>query len=335
MSYTKFFSLAACGVLASTLLAASPRGDALKFQVAEGTSLTRSLAIGVTINMDGGTISMMGEEQEIPAEDEPLEVDAAIEVIDNYAKMEDGAVVMMTRSYDTFAVEATDSEDSMDDIELEGEKVNFERDEEGNYTKSLGEDKREAALLNGLELDMDFTVLLPADEVEPGAEWAVKDGNTKSLFLPGGFPGSENDETIEYVISEVAVPLFVEGCEDFAINCTYVGLKKEEEVSLAEISFKFEGSTGGDFADILMAIGDIEGDSGMPEDIEADASVDFEGEGTLLWNVEGGHAHSFEMLVQPTIDLTMDMTQDMGDQTLEMEFAVELSGELEWTMTVE
>ena len=45
--------------------------------------------------------------------------------------------------------------------------------------------------------------------------------------------------------------------------------------------------------------------------------------------------YTFEMIVEPEVAMVMDMSQDMGDQTLEIEFSIDFSGELTWNMKVE
>ena len=207
MSY-RTLSLGALGALTLSLLAASSvRGDAVRFQVAEGTSLSRSLQMTMTLNMDGGTISMMGEEQELPPEDEPLEIDAAIDVVDEFTKMDGGVIGALARTYETLAIEAEGDDGGVSDMDLEGKTVHFVRDEDGGYTKSLGDDHEADDALAGLDVDMDFTALLPEGEVEAGATWSVSSGKLRSIFLPGGLPYSEDGETIESVIGTVALPM--------------------------------------------------------------------------------------------------------------------------------
>lgn len=330
------FVFGALGALSlSLLLAFSTRGDAVSFHVEEGTTLTRSMEIGLSLNMDGGTISVMGNEEEMPAEEDPLEMDLSVEVKDTFTKMDGGTVVAMNRVYDTMAIEIVDDEDGAEDIEVEGETVYFAKDEKGGYTKALEEGGEDDSDLNGLTLDMDFTALLPEGEVEAGDSWEVGSAGLLSVFLPGGVPFSDDEESIESVIGSVALPLLSEGAEDFTITCTYVGVK--EEGGSAEIAFEFKGSTGGDVAELIMGISEMEGDDAdmMPDDINAEATIEFEGSGKLFWNLEGGHADAFEMVVEPIIEMEMDMTQDMGDQSFDLEFAIEFSGELTWNMSVE
>ncbi len=315
-------------------MAFSTRGDAVSFNVGEGSTLKRSLQMGLTLNMDGGTINMGGNEQEIPAEeDDPLELDMAVETTDTYKKMEGGAVVAMSRSFETFAIEVVDSEDASDDIEIEGETVYFKRAEDGSYSKALEEDGDNDDSLAGLTVDMDFTALLPDGDVEAGDTWEVKSSGISGIFLPGGLPFSDDGESVESVIGTVAIPMLAEGSEEYSIKCTYVGAK--EEGSLGEITFEFEGSTGGDVAELIMAMSEMEGDdNGMPEDITADAIIEFTGKGSMMWNLKEGHADSFEMVVEPTITVDMEMSQDMGDQSFELEFTIDFSGEMTWNMTV-
>ncbi len=331
-------TLGALGALTlSLLMAASHRGDAVRFQVAEGSSLSRSLTVGMTLNMDGGTMSFMGQEQEMPADDEPLELDMSIEVTDQFKKVDEKGVAVLARTFDTIAFENSGDDEGIEDLELEGETVYFTRGEGGEYVKTLGEDGEESDSLAGLRMDMDLTGLLPSGEVEAGAEWEAKSGKLWTVFLPGGLPYSDDEEALPSVLGNIALPLLAEGAEDFAINCTYVGQTEEEDLKLGEIKFEFEGSTSGDVAELIMAIAEAMGEgeeAGMPEDIAADAEIEFTGSGTLMWNLAGGHAHSFEMTLEPSVTVDMAMSQDMGDQVIDIEVSIEFSGDLTWNMTV-
>ena len=58
-------TLAAIAALLPLTLAFTPRADAVRFEVEDGTKLSKELSIAGTFTMDGGTAYMMGEEQEI------------------------------------------------------------------------------------------------------------------------------------------------------------------------------------------------------------------------------------------------------------------------------
>ena len=322
------------------VLAFQPRADSIQLSAKDGTKLSKELAISGTFTMEGGTASVMGEEQEIPAEDEPLELDMTLEVTDEYSKVADGRAVELLRTFDGMAMEYGAGEDGgeVDEFtELEGSTVKFVRGEEGRYEKSFHEEEGEETLLTGLEADMDFVALLPEKEVSPDDTWKASGANLKTVFLPGGVPlgAGSDDENVGTVVRDLLIPMIEDGAGDFAIECTYKGVREDDEQRIAEIALEFEGMVSGEASELVLSIAEVMGEGeGAPEDLSADAEIEFSGEGTLLWNVEGGHVHSYECAVSTDIILMLDFSQDMGGGDMEINFEAEFSGDVEWALSV-
>ena len=66
-----------------------------------------------------------------------------------------------------------------------------------------------------------------------------------------------------------------------------------------------------------------------------DVEVEIEGEATLYWDVEAGHAHSYEMNGSMSFMTDMGINVAMGDQEMEIEQTFEMSGTFENSMGIE
>jgi hypothetical protein len=69
---------------------------------------------------------------------------------------------------------------------------------------------------------------------------------------------------------------------------------------------------------------------GMEQDIQsADVSVEFKLEGTLLWDLKGGHAHSLEISGDTSSVIDQAATLSMMGEELEVEQALYLEGTID------
>ena len=57
-----------------------------------------------------------------------------------------------------------------------------------------------------------------------------------------------------------------------------------------------------------------------------DIEFKIEGEGTLVWDMEGGHAVSFELSGPTSATMDMGMKLDMGGQSMNIEQGMVMSG---------
>lgn len=333
--------LSSLALLLALTVAASPRADAVRFHAADGTSVAKALVMNATLTMEGGTASVGGEEEEMPAEQEPIGLEVRIEVTDQYTRVAEGEIVECLRTFDGLLLELQGEETSneVDSFaDLEGSTVKFTRSEEGKVEKSFHEEEGDAGLLVPLRLDMDFRALLPAGDVSADDTWKSEDPDMLMVFLPGGMPGSDSDDqNLAELILEVLVPLLNESAGDFAIVCTYKGSDKEGELQLGEIAFEFEGEASGDATDLVLGIASLADpeDSDIPENIDATADMEFSGEGTLVWNMTAGHVHAFEMAVDAAVELSMDFSQDFGGESMDISFTADLGCEMSWELKTE
>jgi hypothetical protein len=115
--------------------------------------------------------------------------------------------------------------------------------------------------------------------------------------------------------------------------CTFKEIREEDGAKLAEISIELEIASAANVADMLMdfisTMGEQFGET--PEvDIEsADINLDFEGEGTLFWDLEAGRAASFEISGEAILGLDLAVAIEVPDGSQTIEASIELSGSYE------
>ncbi len=294
----------------------------------------------ILLNVDG---------EEMPAEmlgemtDMAIEMEMSEEVTDQYVKSADGKALVLLRTFNDMAVSMTAGGESQEPemSEMIGSTVKFtwnEEEEEYDITYEDGDGDEED--LDGLDVDMDFTYLLPEDEVKEGATWEVVGMEAVRIFLPGGTVSSptegfdEADMGFGDLADEILKPQIEDALEEFTVDCTYKGADDEGG---AQIAFEFEGEISLDFSELVMALLEEQDMGGM--EVEADITmtidIEMEGKGTLTWDAEAGRASGFEMAADVVVLLDAAADVEAAGEAHTAEGTVELSGELEYEMSVD
>ena len=133
--------------------------------------------------------------------------------------------------------------------------------------------------------------------------------------MMGGFGGSQNMPSPDKFLGDM------EG----TVTAEYRGNRDEEGVQVAAIHITLAVNSAKDMTDFFReAMKDAEMPEGMEMTMDyksVDMEFELEGEATLLWNLAGGHLHSFELngKATSTIDMSMSMEMEsMGKMELEM-----------------
>ena len=336
-------------VLTLPLLAFSLRGDEVSFHPEAGASVSKEMSLSATFYLDDLSVVMDG--QELPPEmmgdamDQGLLMDAVVSVTDEYVATADGQIKALLRTYDGMSLEAgpeSGAEDVEEFGELVGETVSFKWDEESeDYLKSFHESEGEESLLENLEADMDLLPLLPKGEVSEGDTWEVQGDSLASVFLPGGMPASpdvddEGAEEMSELFQEELEAQFEEAFGEFGVSCTYTGTREEGEVKVGVIDFEFEGKGAMDLSELIQSVIDLQaGDMGIEADISATLDMEFEGKGTLLWNLEAGHVHHYQMDGELIVMADVEAEIDAQGESHSGELSAEISSEMSWVMTTD
>lgn len=332
-------------VLFSTavLPGAAPRRDRLVFAPEEGLSVSRQLQIEASFDLEDVWANVDGAE--LPAEmvmdqvDEGILVQADIEVSDELLRSEGGRYHELIRNYDAIEIEAG-MPSEMESIEeadfLVDQAIRFSwNEEEESYDLSFAEEGADEELLEGLDADMDCLAVLPAGEVSAGDRWEVTGDDLGPLFLPGGLGGSSEEESGDEVL-DLAFETIEEQIESFfselSVQCEYKGIQRQDDVEVGVIAVSYDDSTSIDLSDFL---GEVFAQQEIPGEIDVSLLLDLEfaGEGSLLWNLEAGHVHDFDMQAEVTMTLEAEADADVDGESHSAEGTAEIYGEIEWSLT--
>jgi hypothetical protein len=331
---------------APLMLALDLRSDVLSFHPEAGSSVDKELAITGAMYIDDILLNVDGEE--MPAEmlgeitDMAFEFEASEEVTDQYVKSGDGRALVLLRTFNDVAISLTAGGESQEPeiAEIIDSTVKFTwNEEEEEYEIAYEEGSGDDEDLEGLDVDMDFTYLLPEGEVKEGATWEVVGMDAARIFLPGGTitgpaDGLDEDFGIGELADEILTSQIEDALEEFTVDCTYMGTDDEGET---QITFEFEGELSLDFSELVMAVLEEQDMGGMEIDADITLTIDIEmeGKGTLTWDTEAGRASGFEMAADIMILLDAGADIEAAGEAHTAEGTVELSGELEYEMSVD
>lgn len=336
-------------LLASPLLFAFDlRMDELSFHPEDGSSVDREVSVSGAMYIDDLVMNVDGEE--MPSEmlgevlDMAFEVEMTTEVTDEYVKSRGGKSLVLLRTFNELSMalsvggEEQDSELSMDIIDS---TVKFSwNEEEEEYDVTIEEGSGDDEDLASLDVDMDFTFLLPSDEVKEGSTWEITGGDTLRMFLPGGTAGGSSDGVPEEALGEIGdlakevlMPQVEDALEDFVVECTYKG---EDDDGGAQIEIAFEGELSLDFSELIMAAIEMQDMGGLEFDADITLTIDLEleGKGMLTWDAEAGRASAFELATDVMVLVDGAADVEAAGEAHTAEITLELSGELEHEMSV-
>ena len=349
--------LPALGVGFAFTLGGPGEGVKLAFAPAPGSSLTKTFSVGGEYELDELSLIVNGQDlaDMLPAIEVSLEQTTRIEVTDAYEAVEDGRPTVLLRTFDalsaTMLMEMSPAEVDVPNMEsaspLEGKTIAFKWNAEKNeYERSFHEDEGEAELLEGLEEDMDLRVFLPPGEVKEGGSWTVELDELESIVMPGGDlrmrpEGVEMDEEAMKMFEHI----FDNFGEEFGellegqCKCTFKGTQEEDGARLAEIAIEAEVAASVDLSEYLdKAIRAVIEQQGAGDAVKfsldtADLNLDFEGSGTLLWDLGAGRVHSFQLGGDMTIGMDFAVGVEVEGESQGIDASMEMSGSLHQEVT--
>ncbi len=334
------------------LMALTAPGESPTFQPVEGEEVSKRFTFLTSLGLDDYSLFVNGQDLGgvMGAVDFGLEFQQNVGVTDVYEKVGAGMPIKLVRTFDSLGGEVVvsvaagpgnDDQDVSLESALEGETVIFEWNEEtGEYDISF-EDDGDESLLAGLTEDMDLRALLPSTEVSIGDSWRVELSDLENVAAPGGELGFGADD-VDTSDAEMWEELFGEEFKDKfndlldgRCECTYQGIIEQDGARLAEIAIEVEISVSADLSELIMQVIDAaaaEFGGELDADIEAaDLNLDFEGTGTLLWDLGAGHAYGFDL--NGGMDFALDLSVVVEEEeTISAEVSVEMSGQYEYTL---
>ena len=325
--------------LALLLLVGVGAKEEITFHVAAGTTLARTVEIQYQVALEDFAMTMDGEE--VPAEylgEMHFEIKhhERYVVTDLFEAMAGGRPARLKRTFDELTGKdgtryssgvGEENDDKDYESVLEKKSVVFTWNEDsGGFEVAYGEgiDGDEERLAK-LEEDMDLRVLLPAAAVEEGESWELDAREFRVILDPGGdlaLEDTESDEDTSNEDEQLRANLTGK------IRATYKGTRVEEGSKLATIALAVEAETHAE--DETSADEVPEGGHGTSR-----TEVGFNLEGELLWDLEHGHARSFELSGANEVTMIQSLSGEFEGESFEQAQTMSLVGEVRFTMQVE
>lgn len=300
---------AAGGVLALGLTSFLVPRDAVSFAPGAGTKLTKTFEGQAEFSLDSMRMLVNGEEQDLNMDQEPAGTGTySLVVEDSFKALEDGRPTDLTRAFVEVSgsAESNDGDSNQGSLdELEGETVHFVWDKEAStYDVSFEDGEGEEDVLNVLVPDMDYRPMLPRGDVSDGDEWEIGGNDILKVLLPGADIRNAAASGVEVggeAIPAKALELLDKFLEGSKATCTYKGTSEVDGATLAEIGIK--GKIAGTSEFDPTEFSDDEMDFNADMTVNLTINLDFEG--TLMWDVKGGHFKTFALEGQGGMDVHM------------------------------
>lgn len=340
---------------APLFLAVTLPGDRVAYEPAEGSTLAKTFTSNwefelddMSVVMDGTEIdpSMMGGELMVS-----VVYDSEIKLLDTFGALEEGRLTKLERRFETlgsnmsFSAEVggeSEDQEMPGGSDLEGEAVVFTWNaEENDYDVAWAEGSSgDDELLEGLEQEADLRWMLPAGEVSVGESWDIETADLQHLIMPGGdmriLPeGEEMDEDMMRFMENLAVDADEIYRQIMAgkMTGTLTAIREEGDSRLAEIALAVDIESSNDFASMAQEI--IEAaieESGQDIPVEfsvdmADVELQYTAEGTLMWDLDAGVAHSLQLSGEVTIAVDAAFSVNAMGEEHSVEFSIEMGGQ--------
>ena len=308
-----------CVPLAALLT--SPNADNLALRDTAGASTRCIFSVQADRSLASIAQFVNGEDATPPGEDIEQSSSNQFEVaiIDRIDKVEDGVATLFTRTFESIEGEVAQSskargqtnEANFDLIsDLSGHDVQFRLDE-GEWIAEIPEgSEADAAYLPGLVANLNFSELLPAEEVAEGDEWEVSLDFISTLTRPGGELGLHPEEQEDFNPGDALLQPERSG----SINAKYQG-PSEDDPNLGVIQFEVDVVSTNDLASTLQAqIDASNGGSPKPQVQSAERISTLKGSGTVHWGLNTHRLHTLELDCESeeTIKREMTLTPPQG-----------------------
>ncbi len=329
------------------VLAASATPTALDVRLAltveSGTKVTSTFTSELVLELESLAMKLtVGDEEhelEAPEMQMRIQQNESLTFTDEYLAVEDGVATRVKRRFDALGESSSramtdpegeeSEEDEEGDSELEGHTVVLAWDADDElWTAKFADDDDggDEELLSELVHDADLTAFLPSGEVAVGAEWEVPARAFLTLGEPCGdlhiiSPSDEDDDEMDQALEDQF---------DENISGTITASLTSVEGGLATIALTFELETEGEAED-----DDVEVEEGMSISIKRSLELEFELEGTLVWNIEKGHAVSLVVEGKVAFVSTQFQSSEQGGQAFQIEQTQNLAGTLKHTVEIE
>jgi hypothetical protein len=316
------------------LLALAPIGReeiTLRYAPEPGTRITRTFVAVADYELADLELSIEGESveafEELP--EYALHFVERIVVTDELVAVEDGRTSDLVRTFDELSQESTfstaeDEQTQKSGSPFEGRTLRFTWDPDEEEYDITADDDAELSdsLAEWLREDMDLRLVLPPEgEVEVGDEWELDPDLYLAFMGPGGLLDFR-DEGEEDVTDEERAGSR-QTIENLAGSgtATLEALREEDGVQVAVIRIELDIETGST----------SEPAEGVTVEVEIERTLT----GTILWDVEHGHALSAELEAEASRLVTTARTLESEEGPVDVEEAELMEGTIRYTATFE
>jgi hypothetical protein len=327
-------------------LAVQPtRLERVVFQPAAGTSLSKKFEVSQEFTMEDSVIKVNGVEQRQPDDVEmSMSMRTSVALTDEYLTVEGGQVVKYQRTFDDLAgagnmtmdmgAMGNDTRDVTLISDLEGHAVVFEWNAETRaFTPRFAKEGAKKELLATLVEDFDLRGFLPGREVAQGDAWDVDMVALRNVLAPGNGLAMHPED-----------PRASGATENAPQNLDFGSLFRESAARTLRAQFEGLREANGRRLGVIALSGKVRaihdatedsrrgvakrGDSKDPAPDLKKVTVDVEIElrGELLWDLDGGHAHSLRVNGTERLHQQLDLNQDMGGNSMRVEDSSTQSG---------
>jgi hypothetical protein len=327
------------------LVALQPRADRVAFAPESGSSFQKQFEVAFDLTLGDLTMMVAGMDMSegVPSDFE-LSTEIDLSVVDTYVEVEDGMPLELLRRYQDFEArwETPDGSGEADDgplSALDGKEIRFKWNPDAEtYDVSYEDGEGDEDALERLHVDMDFRAMLPDGEVSEGDTWTLDSEQVAGVILFGlrtnGFSLDMDGELgpMQDLLEAELMPQLEALAQDLTAECTYRGRKTVDGRSLGSIGIELDGEGTIDLAGLILGMIEEQAE-GFELDVDITEAVlllTLEGEGELLWDLEAGRFHAFELA--PDLEILVDvlMSIDAGGETQDIEASVELFGSGAW-----
>jgi hypothetical protein len=348
MNTKKTLLLAA--LLTFPLFAFKLPGTRVKFAPAQGSSAIKTFEYKAEFSLDNMSVTLNGQEAPtMPEMDMTMTNNQKVVVTDEYVALREGAPKKLRRRFDeitnamavSMKMEMMGQSQSSDNnvnakSDLLGKQVVFTWDEDAKeYKKAFDPAEDNAALLEGLQEDMDLRVLLPQGEVAEGDEWDIDVKELGRVLAPGGNLSLVPEEAGKSQVGMGDMSgmgslsdwlgELIEG----SAKGSLVSVRKQDDAQIATIKLNFKINGSKDMSEMVsQAMEKAELPPGAGEIKVEHMDLDFrmEGEGELIWNLTAGRLQTFELSGPMRVNIDMAMKMSVQGQEMSIGQAMEMSG---------
>jgi hypothetical protein len=322
-------------------LAAASGGEALVWRVEPGTTLVRTIRVAHELDLASLVLAVNGEDlsgDSANATRFHVERELTLAVTDRVVEAAGGRGLRRTfdrlrcRESSAFASGDWDeSEEKHFESPLEGASVEFAPDEETGRARAAfaAGEARDAALLAGLEEDLDLRWLLPPAAVEVGDEWEIDAASFRHVLDPGGElafveAGSPGPAPDDREGTSAALRANLAG----SLRVRFEGLEPAPGARIARLAVEAEVRTNA-------------GHELGPEELAGAASgtqriaTAFRMRGELRWDLERGHARSLELAGPMEHTLEQVVQSELAGKEIEERQTTVLAGQRTLSIAVE